>query len=99
MENPHQAAAVSRFADDFAAMGSSASPLVGAELLQGKPLSYNNFLDADAAWNAVREFDEPAVVILKHQNPCGSAVAEDVTTAYDRAFACDPRARSAASSP
>ena len=90
-ENPHQAAAVYRFADDFAAMGSSASPLVGAEQLQGKPLSYNNFLDADAAWNAVREFDEPAVVILKHQNPCGSAVAEDVTTAYDRAFACDPK--------
>ena len=90
-ENPHQTAAVYRFADDFAAMGSSASPLVGAEQIQGKPLSYNNFLDADAAWNAVREFDEPAVVILKHQNPCGSAVAEDVTTAYDRAFACDPK--------
>ena len=90
-ENPHQTAAVYRFADDFAAMGASASPLVGAEQIQGKPLSYNNFLDADAAWNAVREFDEPAVVILKHQNPCGSAVAEDVTTAYDRAFACDPK--------
>ena len=90
-ENPHQTAAVYRFADDFAAMGSSASPLVGAEQIQGKPLSYNNFLDADAAWNAVREFDEPAVVILKHQNPCGSAVAENVTTAYDRAFACDPK--------
>ena len=90
-ENPHQTAAVYRFADDFAAMGSSSSPLVGAEQIQGKPLSYNNFLDADAAWNAVREFDEPAVVILKHQNPCGSAVAEDVTTAYDRAFACDPK--------
>ena len=90
-ENPHQTAAVYRFADDFAAMGTSASPLVGAEQIQGKPLSYNNFLDADAAWNAVREFDEPAVVILKHQNPCGSAVAEDVTTAYDRAFACDPK--------
>ena len=90
-ENPHQTAAVYRFADDFAELGSSANPLVGAEQLQGKPLSYNNFLDADAAWNAVREFDEPAVVILKHQNPCGSAVAEDVTTAYDRAFACDPK--------
>ena len=90
-ENPHQTAAVYRFADDFAAMGTSASPLVGAEQIQGKPLSYNNFLDADAAWNAVREFSEPAVVILKHQNPCGSAVAEDVTTAYDRAFACDPK--------
>ena len=90
-ENPHQAAAVYRFADEFSVHGSSANPLVGAEQIQGKPLSYNNFLDADAAWNAVREFDDPAVVILKHQNPCGSAVAEDVTTAYDRAFACDPK--------
>ena len=90
-ENPHQTAAVYRFTDDFAQLASSASPLVGAEQIQGKPLSYNNFLDADAAWNAVREFDEPAVVILKHQNPCGSAVAQDVTEAYDRAFACDPK--------
>ena len=64
---------------------------MGAKQVQGKPLSYNNFLDADAAWNAVREFDEPAVIILKHQNPCGSAVAGDVTAAYDRAFACDPK--------
>lgn len=90
-ENPHQTAAVYRFTDDFAQLASSASPLVGAEQIQGKPLSYNNFLDADAAWNAVREFDEPAVVILKHQNPCGSAVAQDVTEAYDRAFVCDPK--------
>ncbi len=90
-ENPQQAAAVYRFTDEFAELGSSEHPIVGAEQLQGKPLSYNNYLDADAAWNLVREFDEPACVILKHQNPCGSAVAEDVTTAYDRAFACDPK--------
>lgn len=90
-ENPHQTAAVFRFGSDFEQLGSSPNPLVGAEQIQGKELSYNNFLDADAAWNAVREFDEPAVVILKHQNPCGSAVASDVTTAYDRAFACDPK--------
>ena len=90
-ENPHQAAAVYRFADGFSELGSSAAPLVGAEQLQGKPLSYNNYLDAEAAWNAVRELDEPGVVILKHQNPCGSAVASDVTEAYDRAFACDPK--------
>lgn len=90
-ENPHQTAAVFRFGSDFEQLGSSRNPLVGAEQIQGKELSYNNFLDADAAWNAVREFDEPAVVILKHQNPCGSAVADDVTTAYDRAFACDPK--------
>ena len=90
-ENPHQTAAVFRFGSDFEQLGSSPNPLVGAEQIQGKELSYNNFLDADAAWNAVREFDEPAVVILKHQSPCGSAVAGDVTTAYDRAFACDPK--------
>ena len=90
-ENPQQTAAVYRFADEFAELGSSEHPLVGAEQVQGKPLSYNNFLDADAAWNLVREFEEPACVILKHQNPCGSAVADDVTTAYDRAFACDPK--------
>ncbi len=90
-ENPQQQAAVYRFADEFAEQGTSEHPLVGAEQLQGKPLSYNNYLDADAAWNLVREFDEPACVILKHQNPCGSAVAEDITAAYDRAFACDPK--------
>ncbi len=90
-ENPQQAAAVYRFADEFAELGSSEHPLVGAEQIQGKPLSYNNYLDADAAWNLVREFGEPACVILKHQNPCGSAVAEDITSAYDRAFACDPK--------
>lgn len=90
-ENPQQQAAVYRFADEFAEQGTSEHPLVGAKQLQGKPLSYNNYLDADAAWNLVREFDEPACVILKHQNPCGSAVAEDITTAYDRAFACDPK--------
>lgn len=90
-ENPQQTAAVYRFADEFSELGSSEHPLVGAEQVQGKPLSYNNYLDADAAWSLVREFDEPACVILKHQNPCGSAVADDVTTAYDRAFACDPK--------
>ena len=89
-ENPQQAAAVYRFDAANAPLFSSDAPLVGAEQLQGKPLSYNNFLDAEAAWNAVREFDEPGVIILKHQNPCGSAVAEDITAAYDRAFACDP---------
>lgn len=90
-ENPQQSAAVYRFAGETGDAFSSASPLVGAEQVQGKPLSYNNYLDADAAWNLVREFDGPACVILKHQNPCGSAVAEDVTSAYDRAFACDPK--------
>ena len=83
-ENPQQAAAF------YVSPDAPAHSLARAEQIQGKPLSYNNLLDADAAWAAVREFDEPAVVILKHQNPCGSATAEDVTEAYDKAFACDP---------
>ena len=83
-ENPQQAAAF------YVSPDAPAHSLARAEQVQGKPLSYNNLLDADAAWAAVREFDEPAVVILKHQNPCGSATAEDVTEAYDKAFACDP---------
>ena len=66
--------------------------LVNAKQLNGKELSYNNILDTDACWTLVREFDEPAVVVLKHQNPCGSATAVDaVTAAYDKAFACDPK--------
>ena len=90
-ENPQQKATVYRFADGCENSASSQFPLVGSEQIQGKPLSYNNYLDADAAWNLVREFDEPACVILKHQNPCGSATAADVATAYDKAFACDPK--------
>ena len=85
-ENPHQEAAFYRM-DEFATPYS----LVNAEQLNGKELSYNNILDTDACWALVREFNEPAVVILKHQNPCGSAVAQDVTAAYDKAFACDPK--------
>lgn len=85
-ENPHQNAAFYRV-PQLATKHS----LVNAEQLNGKELSYNNILDTDACWSLVREFDEPAVVILKHQNPCGSAVARDVATAYDKAFACDPK--------
>lgn len=84
-ENPQQSAAVYHLPD------APAHSLGMARQIQGKELSYNNFLDTDAAWAAVREFEEPAVIILKHQNPCGSAVAADVTMAYDRAFACDPK--------
>lgn len=83
-ENPQQQAAFYR------QPGAPEHSLANARQLQGKELSYNNFLDTDAAWAAVREFDDPAVIILKHQNPCGSSVAADVTTAYDNAFACDP---------
>lgn len=83
-ENPQQSAAF------YKMPGAPAHSLANAQQLQGKPLSYNNLLDTDAAWAAVREFDDPSVIILKHQNPCGSATAENVVEAYDRAFACDP---------
>lgn len=84
-ENPHQSAAFYRLSN------ADAHSLVNAEQLNGKELSYNNILDTDACWTLAREFDEPAVVILKHQNPCGSATAATVAEAYDKAFACDPK--------
>ena len=84
-ENPHQAAALYRRPT------ASEHALVNAEQLNGKPLSYNNLLDADACWGIVRELAEPAVVILKHQNPCGSAEAATVEQAFDLAYACDPK--------
>ena len=84
-ENPHQRAAIYR---DSAAHSVS---LVDARICQGKALSYNNLADGDAALACVRAFDQsPACVIVKHANPCGVAVAPDLTTAYQRAFATDP---------
>ena len=56
----------------------------------GKELSYLNLFDAEAAWRLVHRFDEPACVIVKHANPCGVAIADDIVTAYERANACDP---------
>ncbi len=83
-ENPHQQAAFYRFAD------AKAGTLARSEQLHGKELSYNNILDTDAAWTAVREFTEPACVIVKHMNPCGTAIAADLVEAYDKAHASDP---------
>jgi len=83
-ENPHQQAAFYRFAD------SKEHTLARAEQLHGKELSYNNILDTDACWSAVREFGEPACVIVKHTNPCGTAIGADVAEAYDKAHASDP---------
>src|SRR6185503_8892348 len=57
---------------------------------QGKELSYNNIADADAAWECVKSFDQPACVIVKHANPCGAAVAATAVEAYRRAFKTDP---------
>ena len=83
-ENPHQRAAFYREVN--AAPGQVASLVQ----LQGKELSYNNVADADAALECVRAFTECACVIVKHANPCGVAVGEDVLAAYDRAYATDP---------
>lgn len=82
-ENPHQDAA-------FYVDGSARPGIASARQVQGKALSYNNLNDTDAAFEAVAEFAEPAVVIVKHANPCGVAVAADVASAWDRALACDP---------
>ena len=83
-ENPHQQAAFYR--DLLAVPGALAS----YRQLQGKELSYNNLADADAAWECVKTFERPACVIIKHANPCGVAIADDLATAYRRAFATDP---------
>lgn len=82
-ENPHQEAALYR--TDSKAFG-----VVNATQLQGKELSYNNINDTDAAFELVAEFTDPAVVIVKHANPCGVAVAKNLTDAYRKALACDP---------
>ncbi len=83
-ENPHQEAAFYR--DQAAADGT----LALAEQLQGKALSYNNIADTDAALECVKQFDAPACVIVKHANPCGVAVSDSISAAYDRAFQTDP---------
>lgn len=83
-ENPHQRAAYYR--DENAPRHS----LVCAQQLHGKELSYNNILDLDSAWSIVQEFSVPAVIVIKHTNPCGSALADDIAVAYERAYACDP---------
>jgi len=83
-ENPHQEAAF--FVDQQAPAGS----LAKARQLQGKALSYNNIADSDAALECVRQFEAPACVIVKHANPCGVAVAENILQAYDKAFTTDP---------
>ncbi|HOQ09223.1 MAG TPA: bifunctional phosphoribosylaminoimidazolecarboxamide formyltransferase/IMP cyclohydrolase [Syntrophomonadaceae bacterium] len=81
-ENPHQQAAFYRFL-------TPGHGLPDARQLNGKELSYNNILDTQAAWDLVGEFDQPACVIIKHNNPCGAAVAANLEEAFDKAFAAD----------
>ena len=83
-ENPHQDAAF--YVDQQAPPGS----LARAKQLQGKALSYNNIADSDAALECVKQFDDPACVIVKHANPCGVAVAGNILEAYEKAFKTDP---------
>lgn len=81
-ENPHQRAALY---SDGSGLG-----VAGATQLQGKELSYNNLVDLDACWELAREFSEPAVIIVKHTNPCGAATGTSVLEAYEKALSCDP---------
>jgi len=81
-ENPHQKAAL--YTDG------SEKGVANAKQLQGKELSYNNIVDLDACWELVSEFDEPAVVIIKHTNPCGASTGAAVAEAYLRALEADP---------
>ncbi len=85
-ENPHQKAAFYT-RDDY---GYATHALANAKQLQGKELSYNNYLDSDAAWTAVREYQRPACVIVKHLTPCGICESDDLLDAYKRAHDCDP---------
>ncbi|GAA4620416.1 bifunctional phosphoribosylaminoimidazolecarboxamide formyltransferase/IMP cyclohydrolase [Saccharopolyspora hordei] len=82
-ENPHQPAALY-------VSGGEATGLAAAAQLHGKEMSYNNYVDADAAWRAAHDHREPCVAIIKHANPCGIAVAEDIAVAHRKAHECDP---------
>jgi phosphoribosylaminoimidazolecarboxamide formyltransferase / IMP cyclohydrolase len=81
-ENPHQRAAL--YSDG------SGKGVAGATQHHGKELSYNNLVDLDACWDLVQEFDEPAVAIIKHTNPCGAATASSLGEAYRKALSSDP---------
>jgi phosphoribosylaminoimidazolecarboxamide formyltransferase / IMP cyclohydrolase len=82
-ENPHQRAAFYRRG------GQQFRGIAAARQLQGKELSYNNIVDLEAAWNLIQEFPEPACCIIKHTNPCGTAVADNLRDAYLKAYEAD----------
>ena len=85
-ENPHQRAALYTAPDVPGALPG----LAQATQLHGKEMSYNNYVDSDAAWRAAHDHAEPAVAVVKHANPCGIAVGTDVADAHAKAHACDP---------
>jgi phosphoribosylaminoimidazolecarboxamide formyltransferase/IMP cyclohydrolase len=82
-ENPHQRAALY-------VSGDTDTGIAHAEQLHGKEMSYNNYVDGDAAWRAAYDFAEPCVAIIKHANPCGIATGADIAEAHRKAHACDP---------
>jgi phosphoribosylaminoimidazolecarboxamide formyltransferase/IMP cyclohydrolase len=82
-ENPHQAAAL------YVSEGGEPG-LAQAEQFHGKEMSYNNYQDADAAWRSAHDHSEPCVAIIKHANPCGIAIADDIAAAHRNAHECDP---------
>jgi phosphoribosylaminoimidazolecarboxamide formyltransferase/IMP cyclohydrolase len=82
-ENPHQSAAA------YKIPGNNEPNILNATIHQGKQLSYNNIMDADGALSCVREFDDPACAVVKHANPCGVAVGNDLLGVYTRAFNAD----------
>jgi phosphoribosylaminoimidazolecarboxamide formyltransferase/IMP cyclohydrolase len=81
-ENPHQIAALY---SDRSGLG-----VANGKQLQGKELSYNNIVDLQAAWDLAQEFEEPVCAIIKHTNPCGTAITDTLVEAYKRALECDP---------
>jgi phosphoribosylaminoimidazolecarboxamide formyltransferase/IMP cyclohydrolase len=83
-ENPHQPAAL------YVEPSASHSSVANAEVLGGKELSYNNLLDLDSALNLVREFPDPAAVVLKHNNPCGAATGKSLAEVFEHAYEGDP---------
>jgi phosphoribosylaminoimidazolecarboxamide formyltransferase/IMP cyclohydrolase len=92
-ENPHQGGALytsGGAAGEAAAGGLAAGGIAAAEQLHGKAMSYNNYVDADAARRAAFDFAEPCVAIMKHANPCGIALGTDLADAHAKAHACDP---------
>ena len=82
-ENPHQAGAL------YALAGAELAGIAGAKQLHGRELSYNNLMDADAAWRTVSDFSDPTVAVVKHNNPCGLASRESVAAAYKLAYEGD----------
>ena len=82
-ENPHQSAAAYQTPED------RSNNILNAKMHQGKKLSYNNIMDADAALACLKEFDQTACVVVKHANPCGAAIGDDLLDVYNRAFNAD----------